>query len=350
MTLIRRIFGLIVILTALSGIALSVGCALYAPDALDETANQALNALSLAQINIATTNDALLLAQETVGNVTLTLDTVEITAERLALSVEDTKPLLTQINDITTQRLPESLEAVENTLPNIAEVAGAIDDTLTALSNFGFSQSFFGQSIDLTLGIDYNPENRFDESIAIMSDSLTGLPEELRALETELNNTEENLDTVTADIEVLADEISVVNDNLADIPALLDEYIDSLNEVDGQLDDAANAIESQLEFAHQAILVVAIWTALIQLAPLYVGWQMLTAPSTTDLKDDIKDDLFDDITSEYGEGALTAASITPVDPVLPADATLVDDAVPPPDPQQPFDPNATIVDETPTKE
>jgi methyl-accepting chemotaxis protein len=335
MSIFRRLLGIVVILTALFGVALSVGCTIYGQKAVETAADQLTNVIDLAQQNISTTNTALKLAQVTIGDVNNTLDTVEGTAAGLSKSVNDIDPLLVQIKEITTERIPESLQAVEETLPNIAEVAGTVDDTLTTLSNFGFSQNFpLLGSIDFTLGIDYDPETRFDESIKTMGASLEGLPEQLRDLQPELETTQANLEQISGDIENLASDLVAINENLAELPPLLDEYIDSLDSVDSQLDDANNLINGQLEMVKQGVLIVSIWFGLIQLAPLFIGWQMVISSSERALKKDIMDEVREEIEEELEQAGLVTG-----------DDNSLDDQ----DTAKPFDSNATIVDDPPTK-
>ena len=278
MSALRRILGLIIILTALVGVALSAGCAIYGRQVIDDVGAQTLATIELTRDNLETTTATLELAQSTVSEVNLTLETVTESALILSNTVSETNPLLTEINDITTDRLPEALGAVEQTLPNIAEVAGTVDNTLTALSNFGFQQNFFGLGIiDFDLGIDYNPEVRFDDSIRTLEESLDGLPGQLRTLEPYLVSAQANLNLISTNIDDLSKDIGAIEESLVDLPPLLGEYITNFSRIDVQLKLLEETVDTRLIQVRQALLFASIWFALVQIAPLYFGLQLLTA-------------------------------------------------------------------------
>ncbi len=291
MSIFRRILGIVAILIALSGIVISVGCANFSNQVLDDMSAQTLNVVNLARSNLETTSEALRLAKRTVTDVGDALDTVSESALTLSKTVSETNPLFDDLNNITTERVPDSLAAVEQTLPNIAEVAGTVDNTLAALSNFGFSQNIFGFTIEFDLGINYDPTVRFDDSIRNLESSLEGLPEQLRSMEPQLAAAQMNLETISNDITRLSSDITAINKNLEDIPAFLDAYIATLANVDAQLQEINIQIKAQLDTVKQGVLVLAIWFGLLQITPLYVGWQMLTMPTEQRKLDKIIDEL-----------------------------------------------------------
>lgn len=276
MWIIRKLFGLVIILVALAGIAMSVGCTLYSGDVIDDAVGQLSGGIDLVNLNLENTNEALVVAQDAIVETTDAIDNLSETAGNLSKTVSDTEPLLDQISNVSSQQIPEGLETVQKTLPNIAEVAGSVDDTLNALSGFGFDQELpFIGSINFDLGIDYDPNQRFDASIIELGNGLEGLPEDLRALETEFDTTKENLSAVSGNIETISDDLLEINAEVEEIPELLNTYISSINDVQSSLSQTKAQITDQVDLAKQAVFYLAIWFSLLQLAPLVYGFQLL---------------------------------------------------------------------------
>lgn len=278
--MIRRILGFVIALTGVAGIVTSAGIYIYGQQVVDAAVSQTVNTLTLATNTLDTTRATLLVAKDSINGVSDTLDTVEGTAINLSQSVTQSKPLIDQIGSIATEEIPDSLETIEGTIPNIVNVAGTVDDTLTILSSFGFERNLDYGLIDLgmlsfDLGIDYDPEVRFDESIEELGKSIEGLPEQLRTLDIYLNVTKDNLDTISNDIVQLSNDISAIDDSLSATPELIDDYIAAVTEVQDGLRQTRTQIEQQTETAKMILLGIAVWFALIHLTPLYLGLEMI---------------------------------------------------------------------------
>ncbi len=282
MKLFRRLLGAIIIIAALIGIAASAGL-VYASNIVIESINEQANGIvGLVSDNLNTTAEALESVKGTVIEVNDSVSTLSDTASSLSESVGSTEPLFNQVKQVTTEDVPNSIETVQETIPNLVSVAGTIDDTLTALSGFGFNQKFFGREIDLDLGIDYDPTQRFDQSMQDLGDSLDGLPESMRSLSDDLDTTYSSLEAVSVNIDTLSTDLAEINTQVETIPPLLDSYLESVTGINTQLNGIIDNLGVQLEQAKIVILMVAIWFGVLQLAPLVIGAQLLFAQRTNE--------------------------------------------------------------------
>lgn len=276
MTFIRRIIGFIIILTGLFGVALSVGFVLYGNQAVDGAIAQSVVSLNLVEENLTTTKGVLVSLQGTLGETEETIATISQTAANGSQSIADTIPLIEGIGDIATEQVPSSLDAVEATIPNIAEVAGTVDNTLLTLSQFGFEQSIFGLgTIDFDLGIDYDPAASFQSSIEELGSSLEGIPEQLRSLDTQISATAENLGTISEDVSDLSANLEGVNEQVANFSPLIDQYVATIDTISTQVATTQQEIALNANMAKQGIMVLAVWFGLVQLAPLAVGFGLM---------------------------------------------------------------------------
>jgi hypothetical protein len=271
----KRLLGLIIIAVACLGIFIGYGMFRYGGEVLDNLVTEVVVAIDLLDRTIDTTKEGLVNTRASLAEVNNSLDTVETTTRNVSRTVADTQPLITQVNTLVTQEVPNSLDAVQQALPNLVNVAGTIDNTLMALSTFGFEQSFFGIPLAFDLGIEYNPDARLDTSIAVLGETIEDLPGQLRTIEGDLDNTSDNLDELSANLVVLADDLGKINESLAQFDAVLGGYIIILDDVKAELARLESSLPAQIEAVKMALLVVALYIGLTQLASLYLGAELL---------------------------------------------------------------------------
>lgn len=270
--MLRRLLGLFMLLIAIVGVILSVAGTYVVWNMIDGLGDGIDATLELTSQSLDTVADSLILTKSTVEDVTDSVDTVEITTNNLSTTISDTRPLLDQVSLVATEDVPNSLEAVQETLPNVAEVAGSIDDTLRILSAFSVNQSIVGVNFGFDLGIDYDPEQPFDESIEQIGSSLDGVPERLRELEPFLDVTSGNLATISENIETLASDLGEINENIENVQPLLDDYLDIVYQTQDLVNQTRGSLRAQLQPVKYIVMILFIWIGLTQIAPLYLGW------------------------------------------------------------------------------
>jgi hypothetical protein len=278
---IRRILGLIILLTALVILGSSVYAAYFVGDALAELGAGIRDNLALAGQSLDTARNTLALSRDTFSDVNGGLGSAIAATANASRTVGDSRPLIDNVGVVVTQEVPEAVEGIQNALPNMIEVAGGIDSTLRTLSSIGIDRTInlpFGGSIPLQfdLGIDYAPSVPFDNTLRGFQASLDGLPESMRGLETDLQTTSANLGALATDLQAASDNLGVINSRVGEVLPLIDQYLALADQAGAAIDRVDANIETQLEVLRLGSIAVLVFLALSQLAPLYLGWEMLT--------------------------------------------------------------------------
>ncbi|HOU40050.1 MAG TPA: hypothetical protein PK829_02165 [Promineifilum sp.] len=278
---IRRILGLIILLTALVIAAGSIYAAVVVGDALASLGAGIRDNLALASNTLETARNTLALSRDTFDDVNGGLGTAVQATANASRTIGDSQPLIDNVAVVTTQEVPEAVEGIQNALPNMIEVAGVIDTTLRTLSNIGIDRTIdlpFGGSIPLQfdLGIDYAPATPFDVSLRSFQASLEGLPESMRGLEDELQLTSDNLGALATDLQATSDNLAVINGRVGEVLPLLDQYLILADQLSATVTRVDADIDRQLETLRLGAIGVLGLLALSQLAPLVLGWELLT--------------------------------------------------------------------------
>lgn len=276
----RRILGLIILVSAAVVLVLLLVGAFAVSPAVDAVAGGLDQALVLTDDTLTTVSATLEQTQATLIAVNATLSTASQTTDSLSETLYDTQPLLEGITSVIAEQAPQNIEAVQSAIPNIAAVGGVVDDALTTLSTFGVSQTipipFNPITLDFDLGIDYQPVEPFDQSLAAIGTSLDGLPEQLRSLRSDLEVATVNLGTIGADIETASGDLDAINAQVAAFIPLLDDYLSILDQIGITLTQMRNQVAANLSTIKLIGTILPLALALTQLAPLYVGWELLT--------------------------------------------------------------------------
>lgn len=285
----KRILGLIMLIVGLIGAAVSIG-GIYGTTLLFRNVNQSLDesiagALTTGYDTLGVVGDTLKVTKQSLSEVNNSIDTVSQLALDVSKTVSDTKPLLEEVQRVTTVDVPGSLDAVQEVLPNVSATAGTIDQTLRVLSAFQVNQSFglpLGLPpivLDFDLGIDYAPTEPFDQSIDKIGASLDGLPERLRELAPTLDTTVENVETLSAGVANVSGDLTRINDAVRGFGPLLDQYLASIEQARGGVQSAQSSLSAgivpTLGILRIALIVVLAWFGLFQILPLYFGYQLL---------------------------------------------------------------------------
>lgn len=276
MSIFRRILGVVMILIGIVGLIIAVAFAYYGRVAVDSVAVGLNSTVAVLQNTVGTTVDSLTSVKSTITEAQATVDTVSTTVGNLSTTLFDTQPLLQQVTVIATDTVPNSLEAVQGAIPNLAGIAGTIDTTLQRLDDLKVERAILGVPISFDLGINYNPREPFDAAVLQVGDSFVGLPDQLRTLDQSLATAVDNIATIGNNISTLSTDLVAVSGTLGDFPGLLDQYIDILNQTEASLVNIRDQVAANLNLIKWAITGLGVWFAFYQLVPLYVGWRMLT--------------------------------------------------------------------------
>lgn len=273
--MVRRFFGILILLTGIFGLVLGVIGLRAANNLIDQLGVALDNTLKATSTNLDNVHETLVVTKSSLREATVAIETVQITALDLSTTITETRPFLSSVNEVATVNVPESLDAFQVAIPNIAEVAGGIDDAMVALSNFTFATQLLGVDLGFDLGISYAPAVPFDETIIELGASLEGLPESLRELDTQIQVTSDNLVVISRDVERLSADIGNINTQLKRFDPVVDGYIKTVSDLRFSANQARQDIDQQMGMLKTGVNFIFLWLALMQITPLYLGAKLV---------------------------------------------------------------------------
>lgn len=280
----KRIIGLVMVLTGVVGIALAIAGIYFGRQAIDQIGVGVNSGLGLVLDSFTAVQDSFTLAETAVNEVSNSLTTVEFAVRDLSTTIAGTSPLVDQISAVTSEAIPTSVEAIQSSLYPTAELADQVDATLLKLSAFELQQSFLGFDLNFDLGIDYEPSDSLSERLIEVAESLDGVAGELRALEPLFAENSANLEMIAESTELIAFDLAVINQVVvADINPILDQYVAVITQVETAVTQIQTNLDSYLQIAKLVLTVLMIWLGVLHLAPFYIGWELLTGQWGTEI-------------------------------------------------------------------
>lgn len=125
------------------------------------------------------------------------------------------------------------------------------------------------------MSIGYVPEVPFEESVSGVGASLGDIPSELRALAVHAESADSNLSAISEDMLALSRDLDAANGSIANAIPLLDEYLRLVAEASDVVREARAGLSGLLGRARVVLTVTMLWMGLMQVAPLYLGWELM---------------------------------------------------------------------------
>lgn len=225
--------------------------------------------LAVTSRAVDTLTSSVELAGETVGALEDTLRETERTTRDLVSGLEDAGEVLDATAELTEQELAASLDAVEDALPALVQVAAVIDRTLSALSVVPF-------------GPDYDPAEPFDDSLRAVQRELAGVPEALREQAELIRDSRRSLDQVHSGTTAIADDLGQLHVTLGSAADVLGEYAATAVEARDLVSENQAELGAQLDVARVLTVVLGVTFALGQAVPAGAGWLLLHPQATAD--------------------------------------------------------------------
>lgn len=97
----------------------------------------------------------------------------------------------------------------------------------------------------------------------------------MRGLEVHIATADGNLETISRDLLAVSADLGTINDGVAEVAPLLDEYVRIVTKADDLIEQTQVSLSRHLARARLVVVVAMVWMSLMQVAPLYLGWELL---------------------------------------------------------------------------
>jgi cob(I)alamin adenosyltransferase len=228
--------GLIAIIASVAGMVL--GLVLVGSIAADLAATMSLSRSAMGAIG-----DTIEVLDDAAGRIDESLDAAAGSVSGASDTAAAAATGLEEMALFLDEGLPDQIEAIRQSMPAAIQAAGAVDATLSALSFFG---------------VDYNPDEPFDESLRRVEAALTGLPDDLRTQSESLQGLVPAARELSLETDRLALALDALQQDLGSLQELTDSYQATVEQAEATIEATESSLAGQAWLLRALVVAAAV--------------------------------------------------------------------------------------------
>lgn len=232
---------------------------------IGSSADYGLEVLGVTRDLLATAGETAATIEEIAGEAAQGLETVEGSVASGAGTLSDVAGLADDLGTVVTSDIPDSLDALRATMPQVIATAGVIDGVMRTLR---------------FVGVDYDPDAPLDDSLRAVDTQLAVIPGELRTQAADFEAAAAGISAFAGSSVDIARELGAIRSTLEGSSSILADYDVTVRRGTAVIDDLEAQLERQIGFARTVTLVLGIALAVGQTVPIAAGWWALRTGST----------------------------------------------------------------------
>lgn len=275
MGFLRRVLGISVMIAGILGLLLALaglaGVWIIKPTitkAVDSTVTTLTSAID-------TSTNAMGIAGDTLTAAVTSVEALSDMLANTAATVEDTQPVITQLNAVIGEVLPASIESASQSLQTAQQAAGVLDDTIKSLDTFRMLLSatpLLGSMVQT--GETYNPEVPLADSLGDLADELLDLPDTFSEMAENIDKTDDNLVTIQDNLTTMSTSIGQIATSLSDYQAMVEQSQSSLTNVKNMLTGLQTNQGKIFNGAAIVFSLFFLWLLVAQIVIFSQGWEL----------------------------------------------------------------------------
>jgi hypothetical protein len=228
--------GLLTITASVVGLVL--GLMLVGSLATDLAATMSVSRSAMAAIG-----DTIEVLDEAAGRIDESLDAAAGSVSGASDTAAAAATGLEEMALFLDEGLPDQIEAIRQSMPAAIQAAGAVDATLNALSFFG---------------VDYNPDEPFDESLRRVEAALTGLPDDLRTQSDSLQGMVPAARELSLETDRLALALTALQQDLGSLQELTDTYQSTVEQAEATIEATESSLAENAWLLRALVVAAAV--------------------------------------------------------------------------------------------
>lgn len=248
----------------LVGLAASLAVAAFGSVFAATTTASALEALTVTEGLLVTVGETADAIDETLVGVEGGLETVQGSVGDAAVTLTQVARVADEMGEVATETIPESLDRLGETMPQLISTAGVVDGAMRALR---------------FVGVDYDPSEPLDDALRELDSQLAGIPAELRGQAEAFDEASDGVADFGYDALTIAEDVGVIQERMESSRQVIAGYTEAAEGALAVISGLQDRLEFQAAAARVTVLVLGIAIAVGQTVPIAFGWWALRSAS-----------------------------------------------------------------------
>ncbi len=275
MKIIRRFLGILVMIAGILGLLLSVTGLIFVWVAKPGVYQSVSTTVASLDTSIESSQAAMEIAGKTLTAAVTSVDALSEMLANTATTVEDTQPVVTQLNTVIGETLPSTLQAASDSLVSAQQAAAVLDDAIQSLQTFRMVLSatpLLGALVQP--GEAYSPEVPLADSLGQLATELEDLPGTFTDMSDDIGKADDNLAAIQENLSTMSESVADISTNLSDYETMVTNSQASMTTLKDTLASVQQNLNRILNWTAIILTLFLLWMLAAQIVIFSQGWEL----------------------------------------------------------------------------
>jgi methyl-accepting chemotaxis protein len=276
MNFIRRILGIIVMIAGVLGLVISLSGLIAVWMLKPTVAGSVKTTIQTLNTSIDTSQQVMVVTGEALGATVDSVDALSTMLSTTAVSMEDTQPVLDELNVMLGETVPSTLESATESIKTAQQAAVVLDSAIKSLDTFRAVLS----AVPLVGGFverptqAYNPQVPLADSLGDLATTLEDLPATFTEMAENLDKADDNMVTIQSNLTTMSTSVARISTSLGEYQAMISQSQSSMGSMKSMLTNVENNLDQILNWGALILSVLFFWLLVAQVVILSQGWEL----------------------------------------------------------------------------
>lgn len=281
---IRRLLGILVMIAGVIGLILSMAGLVSTWVFKPQLTTSLVTTIDTLDDTITTSKDVMDITSNALVATVKSVDTLSVMLDTTATTVEDTKPVFTQINSVMGDTLPQTMEDATSSLIAAQEAAEVMEASMKSLENFQMmvvsTMPLLGSLVvlpDKTV----SSEKPLADSLGDLAENIETLPQTFNDMSENMDKADDNLDLIKTNLSTMSTSVGLISTSLTEYQSMIGESKTSMTNLQTMLTNTKNNLPAVLNIASTIFTLFFLWLLAVQVVILSQGLELFHGTATT---------------------------------------------------------------------
>lgn len=276
MKFLRRVLGVLVMIAGVLGLVISIAGLVGLWWAKPVVTGYLTSTIDTLNSSIGTSQKVIEVTKQALGATVDSVDALSVMLSSTATSVQDTSPVIDQVNTLMGKNLPDTLNSATESLKSAGQAAVVLDSSIKSLVAF---QSMMGSVPLLSAFVQqpaqaYNPEKPLAESLDEVAAQLEKLPAMFVSMSKDMSKADDNLVTIQTSLSTMSVSVKGISQSLGEYETMITQSQASVGNLSPMLANIQNNLVRIVDGAVIVISLFLLWLLAIQVVVFSQGWEL----------------------------------------------------------------------------
>jgi uncharacterized phage infection (PIP) family protein YhgE len=191
-------------------------------------------------------------------------------------SVQETQPVVSEVNEMMGKTLPETVDAASASLTSASQAASSLESTIQSLDTFRMVMSGtpFLSAFVPSDAAPYNPDESMADSLNRLAISIENMPKQFEEMAAGMDKADDNLALIQANLDTMSSSVALISSSLGQYRDMISRSESSMTSLQSILTTVQNNSSRIITGATIALALFLFWLLAAQIVIFSQGLEL----------------------------------------------------------------------------